>query len=90
MSAATIVVFRVWPKKEGGGVIALFPQIDEGHGMCSSFMHVGQHSGASASQVVAATRPAKPEEYAALKRELESAPYEYRLDVRARLPRRSR
>ncbi len=46
--AAIPVLFRVWPKSEGGGVIALFPTIPEDrHGnLVSSFEHVGQHGGA--------------------------------------------
>jgi len=27
----TLVVFRRWPKSERGGVLALFPEIDEGN-----------------------------------------------------------
>jgi hypothetical protein len=75
----TITVFRVW--KDTGDVIALFPEIDEGHGNCSSYMHVGQHSAASFSQVVSRTRPASTFEYAPLKRELEASPYSYKLRI---------
>lgn len=67
-------------KKLEGEVIALFPADNEGPGMIGSFMRVGQHGAASAS--LCGTLPsAKPEEYAALKKELESAPYHYRLKV---------
>ncbi len=78
------VVFRVW---HTGSVIALFPQIDEGHGLCSSYEHVGQHGTADYNHCIASTRPAKPEEYADLKRELESAPYRYVLQVYHRRPK---
>jgi hypothetical protein len=88
MSDVTAVLFRVWPAKQGGGVIALFPLIDEGRGLCSSFEHVGQHGGADLIGVIHATRRARPEEYAALKRELERAPYEYKLKVYQRRPPR--
>lgn len=82
----TPVIFRVWPKSEGGDVIALFPTIpnDRMGYECMSFMHVGQHGGADCGGVIARTRAAKPDEYAALKRELESVPYEYKLKVYAR------
>lgn len=80
----TIVVFRKWPKSEGGDVMALFPYEEEGNGYCSSYQHLGGHGGADYRVCVDRTKPAKPEEYAALKRELESAPYCYRLVVRQR------
>ncbi len=41
----TKVIFRKWPKSQGGGVIALFPQLPasySGH-MCESYEHIGQH-----------------------------------------------
>lgn len=82
----TRVVFRVWKSKrpQDREVIALFPDIDEGRGLCSSYMHVGQHGSASYTGVIETTRPATPDEYRALKRELESAPYNYNLAVRQR------
>lgn len=40
---------------------------------------MGQHGGADCEGIVKRSRPAKPEEYEALKRELESYPYAYRL-----------
>ena len=61
-------------------VIALFPEMDAGFGQCESYMHVGQHSGADYRGVISITRPAKPSEYASLKRELENIGYN--LDVR--------
>ena len=76
----TKVVFRVWKGEFEGDVIALFPDIDEGHGSCSSYMHVGQHAPASYYHMITRTRPAKPAEYASLKRELENIGYN--LDVR--------
>lgn len=80
----TAVVFRVWKEKDGG-VLALFPYLqsscDPAVQYCLSFEHVGQHCGADYAGCIARTRPAKPREYAALKHELESAPYSYRLKV---------
>ena len=71
------VIFR---KFKDGQIIALFPEIFDSykynHGvLCSSYMHVGQHSGADYDTVCSNTKLAKPEEYADLKRELESLGY---------------
>lgn len=81
------VVFRVWnpPGLVGScrEVLALFPYDyeDAAATICSSYEHNGGHGGASYSACIRRTRPAKPEEYAQLKRELESEPYNYRLKV---------
>lgn len=79
----TRVVFRKWYRKEdGNSVIALFPdQQDPRTGTVESYEHVGQHGGADYIGVVSRTRLATPEEYADLKRELESVPYHYQLRV---------
>jgi hypothetical protein len=84
----TPVVFRKWPKSEGGGVIALFPDEEERSGMIGSYESMGGH-GAASRGLVFSTKAAKPDEYASLKRELESAPYNYNLRVLSRV-RRSR
>ena len=68
------VVFR---KDNEGTVFALFPYEaadDEGH--CTCFQHVGQHSAADYDGCIGESVPAKPEEYAPLKRELEGRGYE--------------
>lgn len=83
----TVVVFRRW-RSFGQTVIALFPE-DTDKGMCGSFEHVGQHGLADYTGVIRKTTPATPEEYADLKRELESAPYCYALRVvKRRTPKR--
>lgn len=51
----------------------------------SCYAHVGQH-GSCDMGWLRTTRPAKPEEYADLKAELEGAPYGYRFKVRQRMP----
>jgi hypothetical protein len=84
----TPVVFRKWPKSEGGGVIALFPSIKEGGGLISSYEHMGGHGSADPG-IVHRTTAAKKDEYEGLKRELESGPYSYRLRVMTRVSRRS-
>lgn len=76
----------------GDGIIALFPDIAEnGPGMVLSYMHIGQHGAASMGLIGGEprrTRPARPEEYAALMAELEHlSPEPYRLTVIQRTPR---
>lgn len=86
----TAVLFRRWPKSAGGDAIALFPFVagSNAPGDCNSFQHVGQHGTADLRGVVRATEPASVTEpdIAALKRELEAAPYGYRLRVLRRSP----
>jgi hypothetical protein len=79
----TTVVFRKWKKGCGSGIIALFPDIpwDQRQLLVASFEHVGQHGGADYLEVIGASKPATESEYVALKQELESAPYYYRLKV---------
>jgi hypothetical protein len=48
------------------------------------YAHIGQHGACSVGWYVT-TRAAKPHEYADLKRELDSAPYGYRLKVYQRM-----
>lgn len=71
------VMFRMWR----GEVIALFPGLMDSPGHCQSYQHVGQHGGADCGGIIRRSRPAEPQEYAALKRELESEPFEYKLRV---------
>lgn len=78
----TLVVFRRWPEKDGGDVIALFPEIEDRWPYCSSYQHIGQHGGADYRGVVDATKPAKPAEYKSLQSELRSIGYN--LKIRSR------
>jgi hypothetical protein len=81
----TQVIFRKWPKKEGGGIIALFPKIEHSHNLCrlcESYEHIGQHGGTDYHHVIRQTKPAKEAEYASLQKELESIGYT--LDIRRR------
>lgn len=68
----TKVVFRTY---KDGEVIALFPDIDEGNYYCMSYMHIGQHGAADYSGVIRDTKPASPEQYKDLQRELENIGY---------------
>lgn len=82
-SQSTPVIFRKWPD---GQIIALFPYLPCASALdCASYMHVGQHSGADPQGVIASTKPAGPDEYAALARELTNRGYVMR--VMKRLPR---
>ena len=76
------VVFRKWNKRNGNGVIALFPNESHGWpGQVMSFEHLGQHGPATYQAVITSSTLATPEEYADLKKELESSPYHYNLKV---------
>jgi len=80
------VLFRVdKPGTHCDDVTAVFPTLPGSPGEMTCYARVGQHGSCTAAWMLADTRPAKPEEYAALKRELESAPFYYRLDVRKRI-----
>lgn len=88
-----VVIFRVWrcsPIRDGGGVIALMPcepaTVDGRY--CTSYEHLGQHAAADYAGVIRQSRPATPEEYAPLLRELQGVPYRYRFNVRRRATRR--
>ena len=87
----TVVVFRA-PRSGAfkGYVTAVFPcdpHDDRGHEMVC-YAHIGQHSGCDMGWY-RTTRPATPEEYADLKRELENygpPDAHYNLPVRKRIP----
>ena len=72
----TEVMFRKFTK---GDIIALFPYDVDYHGNCTSYMHVGQHSGADFGGVLMCTHPAKENEYSDLKTELESLGYDLKV-----------
>ena len=73
----TIVIFRKWPSRNGGDVIALFPyeKSDFEGRYCMSYERIGQHGGADFHGVVNVTKLATPAEYADLKAELERIGY---------------
>lgn len=86
------VIFRRWPKREGGEVIAIFPTLVETQypnrpPACLAYQHTGQHGGCDVFIVDRTTLVRDPAEYADLKRELESAPYFYKLRVVQKWPR---
>lgn len=81
----TIVIFRVWGRQNGGSVLAIFPAepYSDNEALCMSYEHMGMHSGADYYGCLARTRPAKPEEYASLRRELEGLGYTLRVVQKA-------
>jgi hypothetical protein len=85
----TVVIFRKWPASDGG-IIALFPYEPadvEDPMWAGSYMDQGGYGRANYWIVMDGTSPASPDEYAALQRELESEPLNYRLTVRVRTPK---
>lgn len=74
----TKVLFRMFK----GEVLALFPA-DAGNvgepWNCSSYAHVGQHSGANCLGVIQDSRPAKPAEYRELAAELRRIGYQLQI-----------
>ncbi len=85
------VIFRTFKKRRlyNGNypeVIALFPYIaSDRRGAlygCESYMHVGQHGSADYDNVIRGTRPATPEEYAPLQRELVGIGYQLKIASR--------
>ncbi len=79
----TMVIFRRY-RTGAKEILALFPEVDAGHGLCSSYIHVGQHGAAEYTYVVGLTTLAKltDPDVIELKTELESLGY--RLVVRRR------
>jgi len=79
----SLVVFREF---KDGQVLAIFPELEHNwnEGLCVSYMHVGQHGGASYSHCISITRPAH--DYSKLQKELENLGYN--LDVKKKYTRR--
>ena len=73
----TEVIFRKFSDNQ---VCAFFPyEIADRSGNISSYMHVGQHSGASFDCLVSTTKLANEIEYGPLKTELESIGYNLKI-----------
>ena len=77
----TEAIFRVWKDNDCGEtiyrkIIAIFPYDIESHtdyDCCSSYMNIGQHSGADYPSIIERTRPATPAEYLDLQKHLTNA-----------------
>ena len=70
----TPIIFRKF--NEGGDVLALFPTLDAGNGHCTSYQHIGQHSGADYDGCLEITEQATVIEYASLLQELKFIGYD--------------
>lgn len=79
------VVFRRDRTKDGE-VTAVMPLLTHNGHLVTCYAHVGQHGSASRGYIDR-TRPATPEEYAPLLKELTSAPYFYRFRIVQRWPK---
>lgn len=72
----TEVIFR---KYRDGEIIALFPYLPEfRYTSCMSYMHIGQH-GTAHLELINNTKPASPDEYQDLYKELEGLGYNLRV-----------
>lgn len=80
----TKVVFRKY--KDNGAILALFPEVDEGNYKCSCYERIGQHGSADYQHCISITKPAKPDEFESLKKELESRGYN--LDIKKKYIRK--
>lgn len=81
-----VVLFRKWPD---GDIDAVFPGLPgtDKPGSVAVYAHVGQHSSGDYQLIMRKTTAALPSEYEALQKELESAPYHYKLIPRSRAGR---
>lgn len=73
----TDIIFRYdLTKGFKGTILALFPhEVWDRSGNVTSYLHVGQHGAADYRICIRASRPATPEEYNVLKKELEDRGY---------------
>ncbi len=80
--AETVVLFRK-SIDEYSDVTAVFPfeEAIRNEPFMGCYAHVGQHGSCHLDWVTEKTRPATPDEYANLKKELESAPFNYKFIV---------
>lgn len=81
----TKVIFRKWNKRNGGGIIAIFPENPTTlyNDNCDMFEVHGGHGGGDYYAVVKNSKLATEDEYAGVKGLLEVM-YEYDLEVRKR------
>jgi hypothetical protein len=83
MTDTVPVLFRA--DRKDGEVTAVFPTLPANlTGQMTCYAHIGQHGGCDYGWY-RTTRPARPDEYASLQRELEGVPYEYSLAVVKRI-----
>lgn len=69
----TAVIFR--KMKYDNSILALFPYLIGYDYLITSYSYLGQHSSADYQNCIQSSKPAKPNEYELLKKELESIGY---------------
>lgn len=81
--APTLVIFKMEGKGKDAAPVAFFPEEPGTHSpyTCTCYAHLGQHSTAD-TNYAARLKPATPEQYAPLLRELEQIGYENLKPVR--------
>lgn len=81
---ATPVVFRV-DRRDNRDVYALFPTLPGSNdpNTCTVYQHIGQHSGGNYHGCIASSRPARPDEYKELAKELRTLGYNLVIMARA-------
>jgi len=67
----TKVIFRI----DGDEVVAVFPEDTTQSGSLGCYAHVGQHSNCTYGWYLTKTKPASPDQYEGLKKELEQIGY---------------
>ena len=79
----TLVIFKMEPGYKTDAPVAFFPEepFDSSPYKCTGYAHIGQHSSACTSYA-ANLKPATPEQYAPLLKELERIGYENLKPVR--------
>ena len=83
-TAPTIVVYRRC--KTTGQVVALFPYVRKGYGLCDSYTHAGQHAVVDYKQMLSTTTAANPllqQDVRQLVQELVTLPERYQLQTMA-------
>jgi len=81
------VIFREFE----GETLAIFPEMpwSRSPNECGSYARIGQHGACDPAHIIANSRPADPDKADALRRELESAPFEYSLRPLLRMTRKA-
>lgn len=89
MESLTVIFRADKAGRHKGEVTAIFPTLPWNNaGDLTAYAHIGQHGAASLAWYYADTRPARPDEFAPLLRELQQIYAPTRLDVRKRMPAR--
>jgi len=83
MKKETKVIFRKF--KDGGDIVACFPDMLERNYKISAYQHQGQHCNVDYQEIIQTTKLAKEKEYINLKKELENLGYSLKVMTRANI-----